>query len=107
MQFEEAKQSGSATLGLRWQEAKLDVEKDDRGSEIVNHALAAALKEKQLFTAEELAKYGVCDEYYGRRIRVGGNRFFKPVASKKYKQYREVIDQLQRRDPDREQTTVE
>jgi len=106
MQFEEAKKSGSATLGLKWQEVKVDGEKKDRGSEIVNNALATALKETHRFSAADLAKYGVCDAYYGRRIRVG-DRYFMPVASKKYKQYQEVIKQLRKRDPDREQMTTE
>ena len=95
--FELAKRKGSATLGLKWQEAKLDPEARDVtvGNEIANDALAKVLQQRSHLTAEELAQYHVNDEYYGRNLRVG-NRYLKPVASKKYRQYTDVIERLRK-----------
>lgn len=88
--FELAKRKGSATLGLKWQEAK-----QEEARVIANDALAALLQQRSHLTPEELAQYHVDDEYYGRVIRVG-DRYLKPVASKKFRQYTEVIERLRK-----------
>ena len=54
--FELAKRKGSATLGLKWQEAK-----QEEARVIANDALAALLQQRSHLTPEELAQYHVDD----------------------------------------------